>query len=133
VLGTAVVLLLAGLGLGTTYALVTGDGGAVVRMTLAMASYLPAVLVLSAVARLLHGVAPRASRAAWLGLLLVWVVIMFGDVLRMPQWLQDLSPFEHLAPVPAQSFSWAPFLVLSALALVLSVAGQVAFARRDVH
>ena len=133
VLGTAVVLLLAGVGLGTTYALVTGDGSAVVRMTLAMASYLPAVLVLSAVARLLHGVAPRASRAAWLGLLLVWVVIMFGDVLRMPQWLQDLSPFEHLAPVPAQSFSWAPFLVLSALALVLSVAGQVAFARRDVH
>jgi ABC-2 type transport system permease protein len=133
VLGTAVVLLLSGLGVGTTYALVTGDGGAVVRMTLDMASYLPAVLVLSGVARLLHGAVPRAARAAWLGLLVVWVVLIFGDVLRLPQWLQDLSPFEHLAPVPAQSFSWAPFLALSALALALSVAGQVAFVRRDVH
>lgn len=133
VLGTVAVLLLAGLGLGTTYALVTGDGGAVLRMTADMASYLPAVLVLSGVARLLHGVAPRASRAAWLGLLVVWVVMMFGEVLRLPQWFQDLSPFEHLASVPAQSFSWAPFLVLSALAALLSVAGQVAFVRRDVH
>jgi ABC-2 type transport system permease protein len=35
--------------------------------------------------------------------------------------------------VPAQSFSWAPFLVLSVLAALLSVAGQVAFVRRDIH
>lgn len=132
VAGTTVVLLLAGLGLGTSYALVTGDGGAVVQMVTDMASYLPAVLVLSAVARLLHGVAPRAARAAWLGLLLVWVVMMFGEVLRLPQWVQDLSPFEHLAPVPAEPFAWAPFLVLGALALALSVAGQVAFGRRDI-
>ncbi|MCB0894253.1 MAG: ABC transporter permease [Nocardioidaceae bacterium] len=133
VLGTVVVLLLAGLGLGTSYALVTGDGSAVVRMTADMASYLPAVLVLSAVARLLHGVAPRASRAAWLGLLVVWVVMMFGEVLRLPQWLQDLSPFEHLALVPAESFAWMPFVALSVLALALSVAGQLAFRRRDIH
>ena len=103
------------------------------RMTADMASYLPAVLVLSAVARLLHGVAPRASRAAWLGLLVVWVVMMFGEVLRLPQWLQDLSPFEHLALVPAESFAWMPFVALSVLALALSVAGQLAFRRRDIH
>jgi len=54
-------------------------------------------------------------------------------VLQLPQWLQDLSPFEHLALVPAETFMWAPFLALSVLAVVLSVAGQVAFRRRDVH
>jgi ABC-2 type transport system permease protein len=132
VLGTAVVLLGAGLGLGTTYALVTGDGGAVLRMTGGMVSYLPAVLVLSGVARLLYGVAPRAARAAWLLLLLASVVLLFGEVLKLPQWLQDVSPFEHLAFVPAESFAWAPFVALSVLAVVLSVAGQLAFARRDM-
>ena len=35
--------------------------------------------------------------------------------------------------VPAESFRWAPFLGLSAVALALSVAGQFAFRRRDVH
>ena len=60
-------------------------------------------------------------------------MLLFGEVLRLPEWLQDLSPFEHLPFVPAESFTWAPFLALSALAAALSVAGQVAFRRRDVH
>jgi ABC-2 type transport system permease protein len=133
VLGTVAVLLAAGIGLGTTYALVTGDGSAVLRYTGGMVSYLPAVLVLSGVARLLYGVVPRAAKLAWLLLLVSSVVLLFGEVLRLPQWFRDLSPFEHLAFVPAETFAWAPFLALSVLAVVLSVAGQVAFRRRDVH
>jgi ABC-2 type transport system permease protein len=132
VLGTAAVLLGAGLGLGATYALVTGDGGAVLRMTGGMASYLPAVLVLSGFGRLLYGVVPRAAKATWLLLLVAAVVLLFGEVLKLPQWFQDLSPFEHVAFVPAESFAWAPFLALSLLAVVLSVAGQLAYARRDI-
>jgi polyether ionophore transport system permease protein len=60
-------------------------------------------------------------------------VMLFGDLLKLPQWFQDLSPFEHLALVPAEGFRWAPFLALTALALALSLAGQVAFSRRDIH
>lgn len=133
VVGSAVVLVGAGLGVGSTYALVTGDGSAVLRMTGGSATYLPAVLVLSGAARLLYGVAPRASQAAWLLLLLASVVLLFGEVLKLPQWFQDLSPFEWSAFVPAENFRWAPFLGLSAVAAVLSVAGQIAFHRRDVH
>ncbi len=133
VLGSAAVLLGAGLGLGTTYALVTGDGSAVLRMAGGLTAYLPAVLVLSGVARLLHGAVPRAAPAAWLLLLLASVVLLFGEVLRLPPWFQDLSPFEHLAFVPAEDFRWTPFLALLALAALLSVAGQLAFQRRDLH
>ena len=35
--------------------------------------------------------------------------MLFGELLQLPQWLQDLSPFEHLALVPAEDFRWAPF------------------------
>ncbi|GAA4744868.1 exporter of polyketide antibiotics [Nocardioides endophyticus] len=133
VLGTAAVLGASGSGLGVSFALVTGDGGAVGEYTLGVLSYLPAVLALSGIARLLYGVAPRLSSLSWLALLLAAVVLLFGEVLRLPQWFQDLSPFEHLAFVPAEDFRWAPFLVLASLAAVLSVAGQVAFTRRDVH
>lgn len=133
VLGTVAVLVGSGLGLGTSFALVTGDGSAVVEYAVGLLTYLPAVLVLSGLARLLYGVVPRLSQLAWLGLLLASVVLLFGEVLRLPQWLRDLSPFEHLAFVPAEDFRWAPFLALAAVASVLSVAGQLAFARRDVH
>ena len=60
--------------------------------------------------------------------------MLFGDLFWLPQWLQDVSPFEHVPMVPAEKFSWGPVLVLFARRRwSLSVAGQVAFARRDVH
>ena len=71
--------------------------------------------------------------AAWLGLLVAWLVVLFGDVFDLPQWLQDVSPFEHLALMPLQDFRLAPFLVLALVAVALSAAGQLAFRRRDLH
>ncbi|GAW48228.1 MULTISPECIES: ABC transporter permease [unclassified Nocardioides] len=133
VAGTLTVLVLAGAGLGTSYALVTGDGSAVARMTVELLMTAPAVLVLAGFARLLHGLLPRAALLAWLALLLSYVVLIFGELLDLPQWFQDLSPFEHLALVPVEPFRWTPFLVLAAVAAALSVAGQIAFRRRDVH
>jgi ABC-2 type transport system permease protein len=133
VAGSAVVLGAAGLGLGTSYALVTGDGSAVLRMTAQVLSFLPGVLVLSGVARVLHGALPRAASLAWLALLLAAVVLLFGELLRLPQWVQDLSPFEHLAMVPVEAFRARSFVAVAAVAAALSVAGQIAFHRRDVH
>jgi ABC-2 type transport system permease protein len=133
VLGTLLILVAAGAGLGVSYALVTGDAGALVRLSVPLVTFAPAVLVLSGLARLLHGALPRAAMLAWLALLVAWVVLLFGDVLDLPQWFQDLSPFEHLALVPLQDFRVTPFLVLTAVAALLSVAGQMAFRRRDVH
>jgi ABC-2 type transport system permease protein len=126
-------MLAAGLGLGTSYALVTGEGGAVLRMTWQLLTFTPAVLVLSGFVRLLHGLLPRAAMLAWMALLLACIVLLFGELLQLPQWFQDLSPFEHLALVPVEDFRWLPFVALTAAAAVLSVAGQIAFLRRDVH
>ena len=70
---------------------------------------------------------------AWLPLVLAVVVMFFGDLLQLPQWLQDISPFEHLALVPAEDFRWAPFVGLAVVAAAISIAGQVAFARRDIR
>ena len=130
--GTVVILAASGLGLGISYAVVTGDGGAVVRLSVPALTFAPAVLVLSGLARLLYGLAPRASVVAWLGVLVAWVVLLFGDVFDLPQWLQGISPFEHLGLMPLQDFRLAPFLVLTVLAAALSAAGQVAFRYRDV-
>jgi ABC-2 type transport system permease protein len=132
VAGTAIMLLVAGFGMGVGYALVTGDGAAVDDYVLPTLAHLPAVLVLAAVARLIFGLAPRAAFLSWLGLVFCLVVMLFAEVFRMPQSLQDVSPFEHLALMPAEDFGWAPFLVVMAVAAALSVAGQIAFQRRDV-
>lgn len=131
--GSAVVVTAAGLGLGVGYTLTTGDGSAVGTYLVATLPWLAPVLVLSGFARLLFGLRTRLAPLAWTGLLLAVVVLFFGSVLRIPEWLQSLSPFHHLALVPAEDFRWTPFVVLLAVAALLSATGQLLFRRRDLE
>lgn len=133
VLGTLVVVVAAGLGLGVGYALSADDTGAVVRLTVATVPMAAPVLVLAGLTRLLYGVAPRAATSGWLGLGFAVVVLFFGPLLDLPAWLQDVSPFDHLALVPAEQFRWTPFVVLLAVATLVSSVGQWGFRRRDLR
>lgn len=130
---TVAVVALSGLGLGLGYAMVTGETDRIGDFLWGTVSMLPAVLVLCGLALLLYGLGARLASLAWLALVFCAVVMMFGEVLRFPGWLQGLSPFDHLASVPAQSVDWGAFGVVLALALVLGGAGLAAFLRRDVH
>jgi ABC-2 type transport system permease protein len=131
--GTVVALALGGLGLGLGFAMVTGDGSRIGPWLLASLSYVAPVLVLAAVARLLYGLVPRLASLAWLALAFCVVVLLFAEAFRFPQWVRDLSPFAHLAMVPAQEFRWLPFLALLVVAVLFSGAGLLAFRRRDVR
>lgn len=132
VVGTIAVLACAGLGLGAGYALTTGDGGAVLRLGLPALAYVAPVLVLSAVARLVYGLRSSFLVAAWAPLAFATVVLMFGTAMRFPDWLIDVSPFSHLALVPAEEFRLIPVVVVAALAAAISAAGQMAFRKRDI-
>ncbi len=133
VVGSFLVVLAAGLGLGTGYALVAGDSAAVLDYTMATLPYVAPVLATASVACLLFGLAPRLAGLAWLVLGFAVVVLMFGQLLGLPDWLQALSPFHHLALVPAEDFRWAPFLAVGAVAVALGAAGVLGFTRRDVE
>lgn len=131
VLGTVLVLGFAGIGLGAGYALVTGDAAAVWRFTWQTLTWLPAVLALSGLARLLYGVSPRLASFGWAWLGFAVVVLMLGDVLRFPGWLRDLSPFEHLALVPVAEVDLVSLLGVLGVAALLSATGWLALRRRD--
>ena len=117
---------------GTGYALVTGEAGAVLDYVGPALAYAPAVLVLSACARLVHGVLPRLEVLAWLPLIGAVVVMLLGPVLRMPEWVQAFSPFHHLPAIPAEDVSIGVSLALLAIATLVSFMGQLAFWRRDI-
>ncbi|WP_327415329.1 ABC transporter permease [Streptomyces sp. NBC_01233] len=125
--GSALILLLAGLGLGIGHG---REVGAAIGATLAQ---LPAVWLIGALAALLYGAAPRYATAAWAvagtALALGWV----GPALNLPQAVLDLSPFAHLPKLPgAQAWAWSPLLTLTALAAALTAAGLAALRRRDM-
>ena len=132
-LGSAAVLLAAGLGLGTTYALSTGDAGELVRIAGLQLVYLPAVLVPAGIVALVHGWSPTWAKVAW-AVLAVWFVVGYlGSLLNPPDWLARSSPFSRTPAVPVADLSAAAPSVIAAAALLLAAVGVLAFRRRDIR
>lgn len=132
VLGTLVCLAVGGLGLGVGDALTTGDGGSVWQLTWQTLAWAPAVLVLAALTRLLYGVHARWAPLGWLGLAFAVVVLVLGEVLRFPDRLRQVSPFEHLAAMPVVDFDPVAFTAVLGVAALMALAGWFTFIRRDV-
>lgn len=132
-LGTAVVLLAAGLAAGAVHGLRVGDvGGQVPRLLAAGLVQLPAAAVLAGVALALFGLAPHFTVGAWGALVAVLLVQQLGAILRWDQWVLDLSPFSHVPDLPGGELTAAPLLWLAAAAAALTAAGLLGFRRRDI-
>jgi ABC-2 type transport system permease protein len=131
-LGSLVVLLAGGLGIGVSYALVAGDMGELPRLLGAAVAYAPAVWVLVGLAMALFGLAPRASAAVWGLLAFCFLVGMLSEVLDLPGWVNGLSPFEHVPLLPSAELDVVPLVVLTIVAVGLTAAGLVGFRRRDL-
>jgi ABC-2 type transport system permease protein len=130
--GSAAVLAAGGLGLGGAYAVAVGDPGKVPALVGAALTYLPATGVLIGLTAALFGVLPRAAMAMWGVLIACFVVGFFGELLDLPGWLTDLSPFEHTPLVPAEAVDARPLLGLGSVALVLGAAGLWGLRSRDI-
>lgn len=133
VLGTLIVAIAGAVGMAIGYAAVTGSWARLGPFLLAAFSLCAATLVWVAVARLVYGVSAPWAPWAWLGLGFSVVVMFFARPLQFPDWVSNLSPYEHVALVPAEEFALLPVLTLLAVAGMLWWAAQAAFGRRDVH
>jgi ABC-2 type transport system permease protein len=132
VVGTLVVFGAGGLGTGLLYGLASGEMGEVPRLLVAALAFTPAALVLGGLAMLLFGTAPRAAMLAWSVLAICFVFAYLGVLLDIPQWLRNLSPFEHVPGAPVDTISAAPLLTLTAIAVGLAGIGLLGWRRRDI-
>jgi ABC-2 type transport system permease protein len=132
--GAAVVLTAAGLGAGLGYGLRASDPGREVPALVGAAlAQLPAVLVIAGVAVAMFGLLPRSCVAGgWSALALAALLVLFGPVFRLAQWVQDISPFAHVPKLPGGPVSAAPLAWLAALAVALTAAGMAGLRRRDI-
>ena len=127
VLGGAVSMFFAGLGNGLGAGLTMGEPQTVVRLTLAGLGYVPALAVMAAVAAL--AVALRRPWIAWLAVTFVITALYLGALLRLPQWLIDLSPVGQTT-VPTDVPVGALAVMVAVAALITLLAGSV-YRRRD--
>ncbi|EOM74254.1 ABC transporter permease [Rhodococcus rhodnii] len=131
-LGVAAMLVLSGLCMGVAHTITSGNWGDVGRGVAAFAVQIPAALVVGAVALVLYAWLPRMTGLSWGVLVVVLVVGLFGELLRLPQWVRDISPFTHTPAVPLDSVDPVPLIAMSVVAGVLFAVATVGFGRRDI-
>jgi ABC-2 type transport system permease protein len=138
VVGTAALLAVAGVAAGLGYGLRTGSAGSeVARLLGAAMVQLPASLAVAGAAVVLFGLAPRASVAgAWTVVGVVVLIVLFGQVLQLSQWILDVSPFTHVPKLPGAAVTLhttgPPLLWLGVAALALTAAGLAGLRHRDI-
>ncbi len=131
----ATLLISAGCAVATWVAVKAANGDlALADAAFGLANTLPAVAVFLAAAVFLLGVRPEITRLGAGGFVIVALFIsVFGPTIKLPSWALDLSPFHHLAAVPAQPVAWPATIALLVLAAGLLVGGFVAYRRRDLR
>ena len=130
--GAALLVTLGGVGVAVADAAVRGSSDQLLRLVALSWVQLPAVLVLVGLAVLLLGWAQRASAVAWAALGFAVVIGWLGGLLRLPDWVDGLSPFQHLPQVPVEDVAVAPLLVPTLIGLGLIAVGAVGYRRRDI-
>jgi ABC-2 type transport system permease protein len=130
--GVALLMLLGGLSIGFGAAMALHDSAQVGRVTVASLAQIPAAWVITSAVLTVFGWAPRLTGWLW-GLLAVFVALgEFGVLWNAPQWLMDLSPFQHSPLLPVGSGGIIPLLALTATAAVLAAIGYLGWHRRDL-
>ena len=130
--GSALLLLLTGVGLGITAGTALGDASVLPRLVSATLVYLPAVWLTVGLGVALYGLAPRATRFVWIVIAYAGLIGIYADLLGLPEWTVKLSPFSHVPMLPAETVRWAPLMILTAIAAALIAVGLAAFRRRDL-
>jgi ABC-2 type transport system permease protein len=57
---------------------------------------------------------------------------LFGTLIDVPKAVRDLSPFEVVPTLPAESMRWLPVAAVALVAVVLAAAGFEGLRRRDM-
>ncbi|MEU4164050.1 hypothetical protein [Actinoplanes sp. NPDC026670] len=93
----------------------------------------PAAAAMAGLAALLAGLAPRLSGLAWLPLIASTGLAMLGDLLGVPDRIQDLGFFQHVPDVTTPNPDLGSLLLLVGAGLVLALSGGAAVTRRDLR
>jgi ABC-2 type transport system permease protein len=94
---------------------------------------LPAAVLFLGAGALAYAIFPRAGSAIAYGLVIIaYLWNLLGSLLGAPQWLVELTPFEHVGLVPAQPFRVGAALAMLAIGAAAAVTSLAAFRRRDL-
>ena len=132
-ISTTAVAAAAGASAAVVLALAQAGGSSPGMVFAAALAHVPAALVFPAVTVLVFALAPRWSSAvSWGALAAALVLGQFGELLGLPGWLQDLSPFRHSSAMPVEAFRPEAALLMAVVAIAAAAAAIRLVRERDL-
>lgn len=134
VLGSALLLALAGFGVGLAHGARSGGlGTQLAQLVGAGLIQVTAVWVLVGLAVAAYGFIPGAAAAVgWSAFGLCVLLQELGPILKLSHWITDISPFAQVPRAPGVAVSATPLLIMTGVGAALLAAGLVGFRRRDI-
>lgn len=94
--------------------------------------YLPAMWLFAGLALFLLGWLPKFTASIWLYFSYCFFVIYLGNLLDMPEWLRNISVFEHIAQLPLEEVNYLVIVVILLITAGLALLGFVGYRKRDL-
>ncbi len=132
-LGAAWLLLVTGLtvGLGVGVAS-SGPGSGLLSILAAALAQVPSVWLVTALAVAAYTLGSRWAVAGWALVAGFLTLGQLGELLRLPRWLVELSPYVHAPRMPAQPFEPVTASWLTVLTVVVLLAAWRRYRVRDI-
>ena len=131
-IGAGVVLLLvSGAALAAATATQVSEDHAAGRALVSTLTQLPGVVAAAGIAVFLVGAAPRWRSLAWAVIAWSSFARLFGGLIDMPAWAQDLSVLGHVAD-PWGTTHWLPLAVQLGVGIACCAGGLIAYRVRDI-
>jgi len=102
------------------------------RLVASSVAQAPAVWTVAGLAVLGFAFRSRWTFLGWGLVVLFGTIGQIGELLDLPQWVLDLSPYSHSPRMPLEDFQLGPALALTAIAAVLVVVAWQRYRTRDI-
>lgn len=94
--------------------------------------HLPAMWMMVGLAVLLIGFMPKLTSLTWAYLGYSFFIVYMGDMLQLPEWMANLSPFGHIPQIPIEEINFLSLTILTIISILLIGAGLMGYKRRDI-
>ncbi|MCQ6276880.1 ABC transporter permease [Bacillus sp. V3B] len=94
--------------------------------------YLPAMWIVIGFAVLFVGVVPKATGLVWFYVIYCFIVVYLSGILDFPEWMNNLSVFEHIPQIPIEDMSFVSMILLVFISIVLTIIGFIGYNKRDL-
>jgi len=133
IVGATWLLLVTGVTMAIGFGAVAGNLGDGFHRTLPAAlTQAPAVWLVTALTVTAYALRSGWAAAGWILLALFLTLGQVGELLRLPSWTIDISPFTHVPRMPVEPFALTPTATMSLLAAALLAAGAASYRTRDI-